>query len=115
MPQAATDRLTVGIGSDKMQRGLIVEQIILAMGVRVMRPEDIRQFLRQEPFRPFRLTLTDGRTYDIRHPELVAIGRSSLFIGFPRQDDPEPVYDDYLIVSLLHIMQAQPVDTAESF
>ncbi len=81
-----------------------------------MRPEDLRQFVRQEPFRPFRLTLTDGRTYDIRHPELVALGRSSLFIGFPRadDDDTEPVYDRYVIVSLLHVMQAQPVDTPES-
>jgi len=74
-----------------------------------MRPEDLRQFLRQQPFRPFRLTLTDGRTYDIRHPELVALGRSSLFIGFPRPDDAEPVYDHYVIVSLLHVMQAEPV------
>ncbi|MFH1920828.1 MAG: hypothetical protein ABIP48_13170 [Planctomycetota bacterium] len=79
-----------------------------------MRPEDLRQFLRHEPFRPFRVTLTDGRTYDIRHPELVAMGRSSLIIGFPAPDDPEPVYDDYVVVSLLHVMQAQPVDSAES-
>jgi len=79
-----------------------------------MRPEDLRQFLRQQPFRPFRITLTDGSTYDIRHPELVALGRSSLVIGFAAQDEPEPVYDDYIAVSLLHIMQAQPVDTASS-
>jgi len=25
-----------------------------------MRPEDIRQFLHQRPFQPFRVTLTDG-------------------------------------------------------
>ncbi len=79
-----------------------------------MRHEDLRQFLRQKPFRPFRVTLTDGATYDIRHPELVALGRSSVFIGFPKPGDPEPVYDDYRVVSLLHVMQAQPVDTAES-
>ena len=79
-----------------------------------MRPDDIRQLIRQAPFRPFRLTLTDGCTYDIRHPELIALGRSSLFIGLPRQDDPEPVYDEYVIVSLLHVMQVQPVDAAES-
>ena len=34
-----------------------------------MRPEDLRNFLRQKPFRPFRVTLTDGRIYEIRHPE----------------------------------------------
>jgi hypothetical protein len=79
-----------------------------------MRPGDLRPFLRQKPFRPFRWTLTDGRTCDIRHPELVALGRSSLFIGFPRLDDPELLYDDYVVVSLLHVMQTQPVDSPES-
>jgi len=79
-----------------------------------MQPEDVRQFVRQQPFQPFRVTLTDGRAYEVRHPELVAVGRSSLFIGFPRPDDPEPVYDHYVVVSLLHVMQLQPVDGGES-
>jgi len=78
-----------------------------------MRPQDIQQFLREAPFRPFRLTLTDGRTYDIRHPELLAIGRSSLIIGLP-EDKEAPFYDDFVVVSLLHVMQAQPVTAAES-
>jgi len=78
-----------------------------------MRPEDLRQFLGQEPFRPFRVTLTDGREYEIRHPELVALGRSSLFIGFPRPDDPLPVYDHYEVVSLSHVVHAQRVDSME--
>jgi len=58
-------------------------------------------------------TAFDGRTYEIRHPELIALGRSSLLIGIPRPDNPKPFYDDY-VVCLLHVMQAQPVDTAES-
>ena len=78
-----------------------------------MRPQDIQQFLRKVPFRPFRLTLTDGRTYDVRHPELLAIGRSSLIVGLP-EDKEEPFFDDYVVVSLLQVMQAQPVKTAES-
>ena len=55
--------------------------------------------------------LTDRRMYDIRHPELVALRRSSLFIGFPRGDDPQPVYDGHAIVSLLYAVQAKPVNT----
>ena len=73
-----------------------------------MSPEDNRGQLRQRPFRPFRITLTDGRSYEIRHPELVAVGRSTIFLGFPAPDDPEPVYDRYAIISLLHIMQVEP-------
>jgi hypothetical protein len=73
-----------------------------------MRPEDIRGFLQRKPFQPFRLTLTDGRTYEIRHPELAMVGRSSVAIGVPAPNDPNPVYDRLVTISLLHIMQIEP-------
>jgi hypothetical protein len=73
-----------------------------------MWPEDIRGFLERRPFQPFRLTLTDGRTYEVRHPELAMVGRSTVAIGLPAPDDPQPVYDRLATVSLLHIMQIQP-------
>ena len=50
---------------------------------RTMRPEDIREFLQKKPFQPFRLTLTDGRTYEVRHPEMAMVGRSAVAIGLP--------------------------------
>ena len=34
----------------------------------------LRQYARQQPFRPFRIHLASGRTYDIRHPEIVLGG-----------------------------------------
>jgi hypothetical protein len=74
-----------------------------------MRPEDIRQFLTRQPFQPFRLTLTDGRSYEVRHPELAMVGRSTVILGLPAPGDPEPVFDRYVTVSLLHVMQMEPV------
>ncbi len=76
-----------------------------------MRPEDVREFLRREPFRPFRLTLTDGRTYDVMHPELAIVGRSSVEIGLARPDDPENIAERLISVSLLHIMQIEPLES----
>ncbi len=73
-----------------------------------MRPEDIRDFLQKRPFQPFRLTLTDGRTYEVRHPELAMVGRSIVAIGVPAANDPSPVFDRLVTVSLLHIMQVEP-------
>ena len=58
-----------------------------------MRPEDIRDFVQRRPFQPFRMTLTDGRSYEIRHPELAMVGRSTVAIGLPAADDPRPIYD----------------------
>ncbi len=73
-----------------------------------MRPDDIRDFLQKRPFQPFRLTLTDGRTYEVRHPELAMVGRSIVAIGVPAANDPRPVFDRLVTVSLLHVMQIEP-------
>jgi hypothetical protein len=75
-----------------------------------MRPEDIRGFLQQKPFQPFRLTLTDGRTFEIRHPEMAMVGRSSVAIGIPATEESQPVFDRLVTVSLLHIMQIEPCE-----
>ena len=77
-----------------------------------MRPEDIREFLQRRPFQPFRLTLTDGRSYDVRHPELAMVGRSTVIVGLTAPGEAEPVLDRAVTVSLLHIMQMQPVESA---
>lgn len=79
-----------------------------------MRPEDLLNHLRKRPFQPFRVTLTDGRTYDIPHPELAMVGRSSVAIGQMRAQEEEPIYDRMVTVSLLHIMQIEPIVTDEA-
>ena len=75
-----------------------------------MRSEDIRAFRRRKPFQPFRLILTDGRTYDVHHPELVMIGCTEVAVGFPSPGDPEPIFDRFTTVSLLDIMRVEPLE-----
>ena len=75
-----------------------------------MRSEDIREFVRRQPFQPFRITLTDGRTYDVTHPELVMVGRSAVAIGLTGTGTHEPIYERLVTVSLLDIMQAEPLE-----
>jgi len=77
-----------------------------------MRTEDLTEFVRRRPFQPFRITLTDGRTFDVHHPELMMVGRSSAVIGVPRPGDANPVYDRAVTVSLVHIMQIEALETA---
>ena len=74
-----------------------------------MRPQDFREHLRTQPFRPFRVSLTDGRTYDVLHPELAMVGHSTVSIGLTRPNASEPVYDRVVTVSLLHVMQLEPI------
>lgn len=74
------------------------------MGVQ---PLEVAKFLRREPFRPFRLTMTDGRTYTIEHPELMMIGRTTAEIGVRSPDFAAIVYDHTVTISLLHVMQIE--------
>jgi hypothetical protein len=76
-----------------------------------MRSEDIKELVQREPFRPFRITLTDGRTYDVRHPEMAMVGRSTVAIGLPANGQDETIYDRLVTVDLLHIMQTEHVDS----
>jgi hypothetical protein len=63
---------------------------------------EVLNYLRTEPFRPFQIRMTGGRTYDIRHPEMVRVGRNSLIVFTLVSDDPD-VYDRWETVSLMLI------------
>ena len=49
-----------------------------------MSPQDIEEAVRRRPFAPFRITLTEGSTYDVRHPELCMVGRRAVVVGVLR-------------------------------
>ena len=70
-----------------------------------MRPDDILDMLRRQPFLPFRLYLSNGTTYDIRHPEIALVTRAAIVIGIPGTASPEDYPDRFAIV-------AHPLDAA---
>ena len=77
-----------------------------------MGTNDLREYVKRQPFQPFRLTLTDGRTYEVHHPELAMVGHGTVAIGLPRPGDAEPIYDRLVTVSLLHVMQVEALDSS---
>jgi hypothetical protein len=64
------------------------------------------------PFRPFQIHLSDGTIYDVDHPEMVMVGRSSAMVFFPPKDLEPPAFDRYEAVALSHIARMVPVETA---
>jgi hypothetical protein len=79
-----------------------------------MRPDDIRDMLRRQPFLPFRLHLSNGQTFDIRHPEVALVTRMGIVIAIPGSAATESVPDRFDIVSPLHInnIEMLPVGTS---
>jgi hypothetical protein len=76
-----------------------------------MEPQELLAVLRERPFRPFRISLTDGRTLDIAHPELVLPGQRSAVIGLLAPGQTEPLYERRITVDLLHIVSLEPLQT----
>ena len=74
-----------------------------------MRPDDVREMMRQRPFQPFSIYLTDGTVYKIRHPEQAAVGRSTVVLGFRTSLDPDALMDPLVTVALLHIIRFEPI------
>ncbi len=42
--------------------------------------------LRKRPFQMFRIHVTDGTVYEIRHPEMMVVGRTKALVFFPPRD-----------------------------
>jgi len=76
-----------------------------------MTPQEILNTLKAQPFRPFRITMNSGRTFDIRHPEMVRLGKRDLLIFTFVSDSPE-VYDRWEHVSLLLVESLAPLETS---
>jgi hypothetical protein len=75
-----------------------------------MAPEELRDALRQQPFEPFRLVLTDGVGYDVRHPDLLWIGKRTAMVGLTG-DPGQTFYERSVKIDLLHISRLEPLET----
>jgi hypothetical protein len=73
-----------------------------------MRTEDILEYLRAVPFRPFRIIMNSGKAYDVRHPEWIKVGRTSLLYFYTTE--PDGAYERYDTVSLLLIPHIEHID-----
>jgi hypothetical protein len=76
-----------------------------------MTPREVLNYVQANPFRPFQIRMNGGRTFDIRHPEMVRVGRRDLLIFTLVSDAPE-VYDRWENESLLLIESLSPLEAS---
>ena len=75
-----------------------------------MRPEDVNFWLTQEPFVPFRVSLSNGRVYDVRDPDCVVfVNRHTVAVGALDPDFPFPVLGKSNYVPLIHMNHIGPL------
>ncbi len=52
-----------------------------------MTVQTFRDLLKKQPFQPFRVVMSSGQTYEVRHPEMVALTRTDLLVGRGEVED----------------------------
>jgi hypothetical protein len=68
----------------------------------MMTKQTMRGYVRAEPFWPFRLHLVSGRTFDVRHPEMIKVLQSTILV-FNAAEDSQDLTDEWETVSLMLI------------
>jgi hypothetical protein len=77
-----------------------------------MRPELIRSLLRQRPFQPFRVYVSNGSTHEVTHPEAANLVVGALLIELPPVGMLDgPRVDRIVIISFIHITKIEVFQT----
>lgn len=75
----------------------------------MFRSEDIRKHLDRRPFEAFRICLSDGQTYEVRHPDLCIVDPNTVYVG--KADVRRPgVAMEVHHCALAHIVRFEPVN-----
>jgi hypothetical protein len=73
-----------------------------------MTPREVLGHIAAEPFRPFRIHTASGRDFEVKHPEVVQVGRSNLTIFTPLADIPD-ADGTWIKLSLMLIESIEPL------
>ena len=78
-----------------------------------MRPDDLIAFVRRERFEPFRIHITGGKTYDVRHPDQIIVLQSRAVLAVGGENG---VGDRLEHIALVHVVRVEelPQDTRKT-
>jgi hypothetical protein len=76
-----------------------------------MSHEDLQEAVRQRPFVPFRLLISTGGSFDVRHPDQLAVERRSVLLGVTQELNGMPFHRSVRI-DHLHIVAIEELPAA---
>jgi hypothetical protein len=72
-----------------------------------MTVQTFQEILSNRPFEPFRLVMSSGQSYDVRHPEMAFLTKTDILVGIGDTDGGVPAA--FKICSLLHVTAIEPL------
>ena len=76
-----------------------------------MRPSKIIEQLQRKPFKPFEVNLSDGSSYEVRHPEMALVTRATIAIAVDPANGDVP--EDMVLCDPLHVTKLVPLGQAK--
>jgi hypothetical protein len=76
----------------------------------------LANYVGAEPFRSFRIKMTSGETFEIRHPEMIQIGRTTAMVFTwmnEDNDDPKQRERELSVLLIESIEPLQPATTPD--
>ena len=75
-----------------------------------MTVQTFRNLLAARPFKPFRIIMSSGQSYEVRHPEMAFVTKTDMLVGIDIADDGVPA--EFKVCSLLHVTAIEPLEPA---
>ncbi|HXT11437.1 MAG TPA: hypothetical protein VN873_07720 [Candidatus Angelobacter sp.] len=72
--------------------------------------KDIREMMKTKPFRPFKIYLSDGSSYEITNHDMAMISKNYIEVGV--HPDPDGIVDRIVSCAILHISRIDKLQPA---
>ena len=74
----------------------------------------ILNYVNSEPFQSFRIKTASGEAFDIRHPEMIQVGRTTASVFMWMNEDEEELREREREISILLIESTEPLTPANT-
>jgi hypothetical protein len=72
--------------------------------------QQLKQMVDAEPFKPFRLHMSDGAAYDISNHDSAMVARNSIEVGV--NPDPDGIVERFVRCAIIHITRIEELQPA---
>jgi hypothetical protein len=73
---------------------------------------ELKERMNAQPFKPFRICISDGKTYYITHHDIMLVKRNAVLIGI--ELDSNSIAERFVECALLHITRIEDISTAQA-
>jgi hypothetical protein len=80
----------------------------------MMRAEDLFEFTRKRPFKPYRIYTKDGQVYDVLHPDQVIVLRSRVVIGVGGENGVPEHLEHVSMIHMVRIEEKEPQSSSST-